>query len=125
MLMLLLLVAIAAHGADENALLGGFHVQAFAIPIVEATIAIAVSLWTLEWFRRRWNRCSSISRAAGRASYAAYLVHAPAVVVLSIALRWVAVPVEIKFVVVFLARVPAAFALGWLATRSRVLGRVI
>ena len=125
MLMLLLLVAIAAQGADENALLGGFHVQALAIPIVEATVAIAMSLWTLEWFRRRWNRSGSISRAAGRASYAAYLVHAPVVVVLSIALRWVAVPVEIKFVVVFLAGVPAAFALGRLATRSRVLGRVI
>jgi glucan biosynthesis protein C len=125
MLMLLLLVAIAAQGVDENALLGGFHVQALAIPIVEATVAIAMSLWTLEWFRRRWNRSGSISRAAGRASYAAYLVHAPVVVVLSIALRWVPVPVEIKFVVVFLAGVPAAFALGRLATRSRVLGHVI
>jgi len=66
-----------------------------------------------------------MSRAASRASYAAYLVHAPAVVLLSVALGWVAVPVEIKFVVVFFAGVPVAFILGWLATRSRVIGRVI
>ena len=71
-----------------------------------------MSVWTLEWFRRRWNRSGSMSRAAGRASYAAYLVHAPVVVVLSVALRWVAVPVEIKFVVVFFAGVPAASTLG-------------
>jgi glucan biosynthesis protein C len=123
--MLLFLVAIAAGSNDENALLGGFHVQALAIPIVEATVAIGMSLWTLEWFRRRWNRSNSMSRAAGRASYAAYLVHAPAIVVLSAALRSVPVPVEIKFIVVFFVGVPAAFTLGLLATRSRVLGRLI
>jgi len=125
MVMLVLLVAVAGGSDDESALLGGFHVQALAIPIVEATVAIGMSLWTLEWFRRRWNRSSSMSRAASRASYAAYLVHAPAVVLLSVALGWVAVPVEIKFVVVFFAGVPVAFILGWLATRSRVIGRVI
>jgi hypothetical protein len=36
-----------------------------------------------------------------------------------------AVPVEIRFVVVFLVGVRAAFTLGRLATRCCVLGRVI
>ena len=57
-----------------------------------------------------------MSCAAGRASYAAYLVHAPAVVLLSVALRYVAMPVEVKFVVVCFAGVPAAFTLGSLAS---------
>jgi peptidoglycan/LPS O-acetylase OafA/YrhL len=61
----------------------------------------------------------------GRASFGAYLVHAPIIVLLAIALRGVPVPAELKFLAVFGLGVVASFGIGWLATRSRVGGRVL
>jgi peptidoglycan/LPS O-acetylase OafA/YrhL len=64
-------------------------------------------------------------RGLGRASFAAYLLHAPIIVLLAIALRGVPVPAELKFLAVFGLGVVASFGIGWLATRSRVGGRVL
>jgi glucan biosynthesis protein C len=110
---------------DEDPFLGGAHPQALALPITEAVIAVAVSLWTLEWFRRRWDHAGPLAHALGRASFAAYVVHAPVVVLLSVGLRDAAVPVETKFLVVFTIGAAASFALGWLVTRLPVVSRVL
>jgi peptidoglycan/LPS O-acetylase OafA/YrhL len=64
-------------------------------------------------------------RGLGRASFAAYLLHAPIIVLLAIALRGIPVPAELKFLTVFALGVGASFGTGWLATRSRVGGRVL
>ena len=79
----------------------------------------------MDWFRRRWDRAGPVVRGAGRASFAAYLVHAPITVALAASLRHVGVPVEVKFAAVFALSVVAAFALGWLFTRTHVMGRIL
>ncbi len=81
--------------------------------------------WAIDWFRRRWNGTAAIRRGVGRASFAAYLVHAPTIVMLGVALRDFGVPAEVKFLAVFAVAVVASFALGWLVTRSRVVGRIL
>jgi len=106
-------------------LLGGVYPQALALPIAEAVIAVAMSLWTLEWFRRRWEHAGPLARALGRASFAAYIVHAPVVVLLSVGLRSVPVPVEIKFLAVFTLGAAASFGLGWVVTRWRFVARIL
>jgi fucose 4-O-acetylase-like acetyltransferase len=123
-MMLLVLGAIGLSG-DDNPFLGGAHPQALVLPVAEALLAIGMSLWALEWFRRRWNQAGPLTRALGRASFAAYIVHPPVVVLLSVGLRSVPVVVELKFLVVFALGAAAAFALGWTITRARLVARVI
>jgi hypothetical protein len=120
------IVAVGITITDEpDPFLGGLRVEATLIPVVEAAIAVGMSLWATDWFRRRWNLTSATARVAGRASFAAYLVHAPITVALAVALRDVGVPAEIKFLSVFALAVVASFALGWLATRSPTAGRIL
>jgi peptidoglycan/LPS O-acetylase OafA/YrhL len=122
-------VVIAAVGItlseDPDPFLGGLRLEATLIPLIEATIAVSMSLWAISWFQRRWNRTTAIARGAGRASFAAYLLHAPLTVMLAVALRDVDVPAEAKFLAVFVVAVAASFGLGWLLTRSHVVGRVL
>lgn len=110
---------------DAEPFLGGFRFEATLIPLIEATLALGMSLWLIDWFRRRRNRAGSLVRGLGRASFAAYLVHAPITILLAIALREVRIPAELKFLSVFSFGVVASFGLGWLATRRRVRGRIL
>jgi len=112
-------------GGDDNPFLGGLHPQAAILPLVEGVIAIGMSLWVLEWFRRRWDYATRFTRALGRSSFAAYIVHPPVVVLLSVGLSSVAVAVEVKFVAVFALGAVASFALGWAVTRWRVLAAIV
>jgi peptidoglycan/LPS O-acetylase OafA/YrhL len=110
---------------DPGPFLGGLRWEAMLIPFIEATLALGMSLWLIDWFRRRANHAGALVRGMGRASFGAYLVHAPIIVLLAIALRGVPVPAELKVLTVFGLGVVASFGIGWLATRSRVGGRVL
>ena len=114
-----------ALSGDEEPFLGGPHVQALVLPVIEAVISIAMSLWALEWFRRRWDRGGALSAAMARASFAAYVIHPPVLVALSAVLIAVPVVVEVKFLVVWALGVAAAFGLGSLLARVPVLRRVL
>lgn len=110
---------------DPDPFLGGFRLEATIIPAAEAMIAVGMSLWAVDWFRRRWNRAGPIGRAMGRASFAAYLVHAPLTVLLAIAMRDVDLAAEAKLLAVFSTATITAYGLGWLFTRSDVAGRIL
>jgi hypothetical protein len=116
--------AVISGADDQDAFLGGWHVQALAEPIVEAIVSVAVSIWVLDWFARRWTYDGPIARSLGRASFAAYFVHAPVVVLLSVALSAVAIVVEVKFLVVAAVGVIISFTVGYVLTRVRILSRV-
>lgn len=110
---------------EPDPFLGGLHLQATLIPLVEATIAVTMSLWGVDWFRRRWPRSSGVIHGAGQASFAAYLIHAPVTITLAAALRGVGVPAELKFLTVYAVAVVVSFALGWLASHASVGGRIL
>lgn len=124
-------VLAAALGAglaltdDPDRFLGGLHAEALLIPLIEATLALGMSLWLIDWFRRRANRTGKLVGDLGRSSFAAYLVHAPVTIGLAIVGREVAVPAELKFVVVFGLGLAVSFGLGWLATRSPATARIL
>ena len=121
-----LLVGVSMNiSGDEDSYLGGFHFEALAIPVIEAVIAIGMSLWMIEWFRRRWDHTGSFARGLGRASFAAYIIHPPVVVLISVAIRSLAAPIEVKFLVVFAIGAAASFALGFLLTRWSPVGRIV
>jgi glucans biosynthesis protein C len=120
-----LLVALVAVVGDPDPLAGGLAPQALVMPTMEALIAVGMSIWVMEWFRRHADHAGPLARELGRSSYATYLVHPPVVVACSLALRDVPIPAEAKFVAVVLVAVPAAFALGHLLTRSTPLARIL
>jgi glucan biosynthesis protein C len=109
-------VPIAASDNPEP-FLGGWHLQALAEPICEATIAVSMSFWVALWFARHVTYEGRAARALGRASYATYVVHAPVVVALSVAIAGIAVAAEVKFVTVAGLGIAASYTLGWLVTR--------
>lgn len=110
---------------DPDPFLGGLRIEATLIPLVEATLALGMSLWLVDWFRRRANRAGAVVSGVGRASFAAYLLHVPITILLAVALREVEVPAEVKFLAVFALGVVGSFGLGWLLTRSRAAGRIL
>ena len=114
-----------ATAEDPDPFLGGFHLQATLIPLIEATLALGMSLWLIDGLRRRANRASPVVRGLGKASFTAYLVHVPITILLAILLRDIAVPAELKFLFVFGVGAAASFGLGWVSGRSRVSGRVL
>jgi hypothetical protein len=125
-LVAVVVVAVAITLRDDaDPFLGGLHVEAAIIPVLEAVLAVTMSLWITDRFRRRWNRETATGRAAGRASFAAYLLHAPITIAVAVALRDVGVPAELKFALVYAATVVVAFGLGRLLTRAPVAGRVL
>jgi fucose 4-O-acetylase-like acetyltransferase len=125
-LVLTVVLAVALTLSDDaDPFLGGLRLEAALIPLAEAAIAVGMSLWLVDWFRRRWNRAGTVVRGMGRASFVAYLVHAPITVVLAAVLRRVDVAGEFKFVVVMVLSVIASFGLGWLLTRGRATSRIL
>jgi surface polysaccharide O-acyltransferase-like enzyme len=122
-----LLVVVAAVGlaGDEDPFLGGWHLQALAEPMTEATMAVAMSFWLVGWFARRWTYQGTLARSLGRASFAAYIVHPPVLVLLSAGLSSLTVAAEVKFVVVAVLGVATSFTVGWYMTKMRPLARVL
>ncbi|HEX6219664.1 MAG TPA: acyltransferase [Acidimicrobiia bacterium] len=110
---------------DPEPFLGGWRFEATLIPLVEATLALGMTLWLIDWIRRRANRAGALVEGLARASFAAYLLHAPIIILVAITLREVGVPAEVKFLIVFGLGVVASFGLGWVSTRSRVAGRIL
>ena len=110
---------------DPEPFLGGFRLEATLIPLIEATLALGMALWLIDWFRRRVTGATALVGLLGRASFSAYLLHVPITILLAIALREVGVPAELKFLGVFAVGVVASFGLGGLFARSRVAARVL
>lgn len=113
-----------ATSGDAEPFLGGFRLEATLIPLIEATLAPGMSLWAIDWFRRRANTGSGLVRRLRHASFAAYLVHMPITILLAIALRDVGVLAEVKFLIVAGLGVAASFGVGLLRGRSRA-GRIL
>jgi peptidoglycan/LPS O-acetylase OafA/YrhL len=119
------LTALAAFALATNhldAVAGGLAWPSAAFAVLEGVGAVALSLWVVAWFRRRWDRPGRLLRRAGRGSYAAYVLHPPVLVLLSMLARPLPVPPEGKFVLVAASGVVAAFAVGMGLTRLRAGG---
>jgi hypothetical protein len=66
-----------------------------------------------------------LAARAGRGAYAAYVLHALVLVLVSLAARPLPLPPEAKFVLVAVAGVAAAFTMGWAVTRSPLIARFL
>jgi hypothetical protein len=111
--------------ADDGPFLGGWHWQAAVLAGIEAVLVVAGSVWLLGFAQRRMTGEGPVARACARGAFAAFLLQAPVLLLLAIALRPVGVPAEIKAVVVGGLSVPLCFWLGWLLVRRTPVGRLV
>lgn len=119
-------LAAAALVTDRlDAVAGGLAWPSAAFAVLEGLGAVALSLWLVAWFRRRWDRPGWLVQRAGRGSYAAYVLHPPVLVVLSLLARPLPVAPEAKFVLVAVSGVVAAFAVGVGLTRLPMVARLL
>jgi glucans biosynthesis protein C len=111
---------LAATGGLEP-MLGGWQWASAVLALLEATTAIAISLWVVDHARRWWPRQGPWLWWASRGAYGAYVLHPLVLVALSWAARPLPWPPEGKFLLVGVAGVIASFAVGWTVTRLHLV----
>jgi surface polysaccharide O-acyltransferase-like enzyme len=94
--------------------------------VLDGVTAVALSLWVVAWFQRRWDATlSPVLARVARGAYAAYLLHPAVLVVLSALARPLPAVPEVKFVMVAATGVPACFAVGYLVSRVPGVRRIV
>ena len=114
------LVLAGVRNQIDN-LLGGWHLPALLFPAIESILIVFGSVWLLAVAQQRLNRKPRLGPTLSRSAYGAFMVQAPILFGLAVALRPIDVPAELKAIVVAGAGVAASFALAWLLI-SRVPG---
>lgn len=104
----------------------GLQGQTMVFACIDGITAVALSIWVMAWFERRWNGSPGrVTTAAARGSYATYVLHPVPMVLLSWLLAPVAVAPELKLVVVAVLAVPLCFVAGYGVTRVPGVARVL
>ncbi|MBT3267669.1 acyltransferase family protein [Candidatus Poribacteria bacterium] len=95
-----------------GAYMGGWRWQALALALWEQALGVAMIVLLLATFRRRVNEASAIGSRATACAYAAYILHAPVLLGVSLACRGWEAGGLVKFVAVGPAVVAMTFALA-------------
>ncbi|MBN2316093.1 MAG: acyltransferase family protein [Sedimentisphaerales bacterium] len=101
----------AATG-NTDPFIGGLHWQCLAYSIWEQFVCVAVVIGLLVLFRKRFNRQGTIVKAMSDSSYTAYIIHAPVIILFTLAVRSVTLYPLLKFAVVVPIAVALSFALA-------------
>ncbi len=116
-LIMLFPVIFVLGGALEGnleAYLGGLHWQSFAYSLWEQIMCMAMVVTLVVWFRKRFNNQSTLGRALSSGAYATYVIQAPVIVLLALALRGVQLDLALKFVLFAPVAVALSFLVGYL-----------
>ena len=119
----LAILGVSDFKRDDGPFLGGWHWQALALDVVEATLVVGGSVWLLAWAQRRLtSRAVRLTRVA-RSAYLAYLLQVPVLISLEIALRSLPWPAAVKAVVVAGFAVAGSFGIAWILTKRPMRSR--
>lgn len=104
---------------------GGWHWEALFGPTIEGSLAVAGSMWLLGYFRRYVNHMLPAGPQLVRSYYGAYVIQAPVVMGLALAIRGLAIPAELKFVVVAPLGIAASFTLAYYFVQLPGVNRIL
>jgi hypothetical protein len=122
----LFLLAALALSVPQDAFLGGAHWAALVVACLEGLLTVFGSLWLLAAAQRHLTGWTRHGPALARSAYAAFVLQAPVLIGLALAMRPVPVPAEIKAVAVALGGLALSFGLGrLLTTRVGLLARLL
>ena len=109
----LLPVVFVLGGALEGNVapfLGGLHWQSFALSVWEQFVCMGMVVGLLVLFREKLNRQGSVAKAMAASAYTVFIIHAPVIVFLALALKGIDLYPLLKFVLV----APVALAICFL-----------
>jgi glucan biosynthesis protein C len=92
---------------DTDPFLGGIQWQAFALSVWEQFVCMGMVIGLLVLFRERLNRQGVLAKDMAASAYTVFIIHAPVIVFLALALRGINLYPLLKFVLV----APVALAL--------------
>lgn len=121
----LLLGTAGVLGADLEDFAGFGTWQSLALAMVEGILVVAMPVWLVDVFRRRFDHQGDLARAASRAAFPAFVVHQLVLVGLVLASHAVAWPPEAEWLAVALLGVLISFAGGGLAARIHAVQRYV
>ncbi|RPJ52512.1 MAG: hypothetical protein EHJ95_03935, partial [Methanobacteriota archaeon] len=103
-------VLLVATGAAYALILGGLFWQASAYALSEPPPGAMIVVGMLWLFSSRLQWQGPATAAAAAESYAVYIVHAPVLILVSLALRNLVLPALLKFVLVLVLAILLSFA---------------
>jgi len=112
--------ALAVYAKTTGHLESAFHGAGWLVilnVVLYGVISVAFTVWFTALIRARWSGCGPLRARAGRASYAAYVLHALVLTAVMVAFAPLALAPELAFLVVAVVAVPACFLAGYAATR--------
>jgi glucans biosynthesis protein C len=105
--------AIAFHPTEPR-FYGGLSAYSLEYSLCEAFACVGLVFGLPYWFWRRFDERGAFMRSLSASSYAVYIVHLPVVVAVQAVLAMAELDPGLKFALVCLVSVPAAFGLAWL-----------
>ncbi len=104
---------------------GGLTWQAAAYALWEQMFCVAVSIGLVVWFREKLNRQNRLTKALSDGSYAAYILQAPILIYLALALASLELPLMLKFLLISPIAVALCFLAGYLARKIPKANKVL
>ncbi len=97
---------------DKTSFVGGIHWQCFAYAVWEQFTGVAMIIGLLVLFRKWLNRQGSVAKAMSASAYTAYIIHAPVVVLVTLAMRNISLYHLLKFALAVAIAVPLCFSVA-------------
>jgi glucan biosynthesis protein C len=118
---------VLASGIVENdkLLRGGLHWQALTYSMWESFLCVSMCIGLIYAFRRYLNRRGKLAGFLVPNAYTAYIIHAPVIIALALAIRDIPAYPLIKWAVVGLVAVPLCFGLSSLIRKLPYTNRVL
>jgi len=105
--------------------LGGLHWQCFGYALWEQLTGVALIVALPALFRKRLNRQGKITRAMAGSAYTAYIIHAPVVILVAIAIRNISLYPLLKFALAIMISMPLCFGLGNIIRKLPLARRIL
>jgi glucan biosynthesis protein C len=114
-----------ATGGEIEDFAGGGTWQSLVTAGVEGILIVAISLWALDLFQRRFDHQGRLAREMSRSAYAAFVLHQVVLVGLVLATHSTDWPPEVEFASVAVLGVVGSFGLASVVIRLPGVARVL
>lgn len=106
------LFVLGGAAEDVAPFMGGVHWQCFAYALWEQIVGVAMIVALLVLFRNRLNYQGKPAKAVSDSSYTTYIIHAPIIMLFTLAIRNITLYPLLKFALAGLFCVPLCFTIG-------------
>jgi glucan biosynthesis protein C len=119
------LLVLGAPDGDPTRLAGGLHWQAFTLATWEQLTCVSIIVALSLLFREKYNSQGMLAKTMSESAYTAYIVHAPVIIILALALREIQLPLLLKWVFVSGLAVPLCFTFSYYLRRLPIAQRIL